>query len=113
MIYELLIRSAGKNTMSSDNLVWIDANLTTRGFEKWMMDRSLLNKTGDAPVARWSIMQTVLPAQFMLETDTAALEHHISDLMNGTQEINAVPDAVKALRIFQLSAEKKELAEVC
>ena len=49
----------------------------------------------------------------MLETDTAALEHHISDLMNGTQEINAVPDAVKALRIFQLPAEKKELAEAC
>jgi len=33
MIYELLIRSSNSKTVTSDNLVWIDANLTTRSFE--------------------------------------------------------------------------------
>lgn len=112
MIYELLIRSSGQNTSSSNNLVWIDANLSTRSFEKWLTDRSLLNKTGNAPVARWSIMQTDRPAHFKLDRDTAALEHHISELINGNQVIKAVPDALKALKAFQLASVTKELAEV-
>ena len=43
MIYELQIRGTNGKQMSSDNLIWIDSNLPTRSFEKWLLDRKLLN----------------------------------------------------------------------
>ena len=81
MIYEILIRS-GKQSTSSDNLIWIESNLPTRAFEKWLVQRNLLNGLGTAPVARWSIVQTQRPAHFVLKTQEAALERRIAELMN-------------------------------
>jgi len=60
MIYEIQIRGNKSNQMSSDNLIWIDSNLPTRSFEKWLLDRDLLNANGLAPVVRWSIVQSQL-----------------------------------------------------
>lgn len=81
MIYEILIRSTKQST-SSDNLIWIESNLPTRAFEKWLVQRDLLNGFGTAPVARWSIVQTQRPAHFVLKTQEAALERRIAELMN-------------------------------
>ncbi|MET3105331.1 hypothetical protein AAKU67_001079 [Oxalobacteraceae bacterium GrIS 2.11] len=82
MIYEILIRGNGSQAMSSDNLIWIESNLPTRAFEKWLMERDLLNPAAKAPVVRWSIVQTQRPAHFVLKTEAAALERRIAELMN-------------------------------
>jgi len=85
MIYEILIRGTGNKQMTSDNLIWVESNLPTRAFEKWLMERNLLNgidSTGPAPVARWSIVQSKRPAHFVLKTEAAALEMRIAELMN-------------------------------
>ena len=87
MIYELLIRGNKSNQMSSDNLIWIDSNLPTRSFEKWLLDRNLLNATGQAPVVRWSIVQTQRPAHFVLKTEAAAIEQRIAALMNPPKRV--------------------------
>ena len=82
MIYEILIRGNDNKQMSSDNLIWIESNLPTRAFEKWLLERDLLNFSGTAPVVRWSIVQTQRPAHFVLKTEAAALEQRIAALMN-------------------------------
>ncbi len=86
MIYEIQIRGNKSNQMSSDNLIWIDSNLPTRSFEKWLLDRNLLanhsNGAVQAPVVRWSIVQTQRPAHFVLKTEAAAIELRIAELMN-------------------------------
>jgi len=58
-------------------------------------------------------MQTTRPAHYQLESDVHALENHISELINGTQEVREVPDALKALRIFKLPVTNRELAIAC
>jgi len=82
MIYEILIRGNDNKQMSSDNLIWIESNLPTRAFEKWLLDRNLLNSGGNAAVVRWSIVQTQRPAHFVLKSEAAALEQRIAALMN-------------------------------
>jgi len=86
MIYEIQIRGTAGTQMSSDNLIWIDSNLPTRSFEKWLLDRNLLAShsvsTAEAPVVRWSIVQTQRPAHFVLKTEAAALERRIAELIN-------------------------------
>jgi len=87
MIYEILIRSNNNKQMTSDNLIWVESNLPTRAFEKWLLDRNLLNGTGHAPVARWSIVQSQRPAHFVLKTESAALEMRIAALMNPPKRV--------------------------
>ncbi|TDK67197.1 hypothetical protein [Sapientia aquatica] len=82
MIYEILVRSNNGKAPTSDNLIWIESNLPTRSFEKWLVERNLLNHSGNAPVARWSIVQTQRPAHFVLSTQEKALEKRIASLMN-------------------------------
>ena len=86
MIYEILIRGSNQST-SSDNLIWIESNLPTRAFEKWLVQRNLLNGFGTAPVARWSIVQSQRPAHFVLKTQEAALERRIAELMNPAKSV--------------------------
>jgi len=87
MIYEIQIRGNKSNQMSSDNLIWIDSNLPTRSFEKWLLDRDLLNANGLAPVVRWSIVQSQRPAHFVLKTEAAAIERRIAELMNPPKRV--------------------------
>ena len=91
MIYELLIRSSNGKTGSSDNLIWVDSNLPTRAFEKWLLDRALLNPAGQAAVVRWSIVQTQRPAHFVLKTQAAALEQRIAELVNPAKRSKKSP----------------------
>jgi len=86
MIYEILIRSNGKQ-MTSDNLIWIESNLPTRSFEKWLMERDYLVPGSQAPVVRWSIVQTQRPAHFVLKTEAAAIERRIAELMNPVKRV--------------------------
>ena len=65
MIYEILVRANNTKKSSSDNLIWIESNYSTRVFEQWLLDRGLLNRSGNAPVVRWSIVQTARPAHFV------------------------------------------------
>lgn len=87
--------------MSSDQLIWIESSLSTRGFEQWLISKSLLNGTSNAPVLRWSIVQSDRPAHFQLATQMAALEKHIAQLMTSSPEIREMPAAVTALRAYQ------------
>ena len=87
MIYEILIRGTDSKQMTSDNLIWIESNLPTRTFEKWLMERNLLNSGANAPVVRWSIVQTQRPAHFVLKTEAAALERRIAELMNPPKRV--------------------------
>ena len=87
MIYEILIRGTSNKQMTSDNLIWVDSNLPTRAFEKWLLERNLLNASGNAPVVRWSIVQSKRPAHFVLKTEAAALERRIAELMNPPKRV--------------------------
>ena len=82
MIYEILIRCNNGQSVNSDNLIWIESNLPTRSFEKWLMERQLLSPAGKAPVVRWGIVQTQRPAHFVLKTQAVALEQRIAALLN-------------------------------
>ncbi|MBI1770954.1 MAG: hypothetical protein HYR68_01045 [Burkholderiales bacterium] len=110
MIYEILVRpSDNSKKMTADHLIWIESNMTTRSFENWLREKSLLDGSGHAPVARWSIVQTQRPAHFNLATQAKALKGRISELMTGTPEIVAVPDASRALKAFRLKSPVQEL----
>lgn len=86
MIYEILVRSNNQST-DSDNLIWIESNLPTRAFEKWLVQRDLLNGFGTAAIKRWSIVQTQRPAHFVLKTQEAALERRIAELLNPAKRV--------------------------
>jgi len=73
--------------MQSDNLIWIESNLPTRSFEKWLLERDFLNPGSQAPVVRWSIVQTQRPAHFVLKTEAAAIERRIAELMNPEKRV--------------------------
>jgi hypothetical protein len=110
MIYEILVRPTDNSKkMSSDNLIWIESDMTTRSFEKWLRERSLLDASGHAPVVRWGIVQTTRPAHYKLATQAKALKSRISELMTGAPEIMAVPDASRALKVFRLKSPVQEL----
>ncbi|MES2073322.1 MAG: hypothetical protein V4488_23420 [Pseudomonadota bacterium] len=111
MIYEIQIRNQANNKNTSDQLIWIESDLPTRSFEEWLQNRSLLNRSGLAPVVRWSIVQTQRAAHFVLATQAKALENRIAELMNGVVDVVGVPDASKALKAFQLKVSTPELAE--
>ncbi|MFZ6862947.1 hypothetical protein ACO0K7_09945 [Undibacterium sp. Ji67W] len=110
MIYEILVRPSDNKKMTSDNLIWIESDLPSRSFEKWLRDRALLDGTLNAPVVRWSIVQTTRPAHFKLATQAKALKSRISELMSAQPEVREVPDASIALSAFRLKAQKTELA---
>ena len=110
MIYEILVRPSDKSQMTSANLLWIESDLPSRSFEKWMRDRALLDNSGHSPIVRWSIVQTTRPAHFKLASQAKALKSRISELMSGAPEVHAVPDASRALKAFRLPAKKAELA---
>ena len=93
MIYEIQIRAAANTPMSSDQLIWIESSLPTRTFEQWLISKSLLNGTGNAPVVRWSVVQSARPAHFHLESQMVALEKHIAALMSGTPQGRAIAEA--------------------
>lgn len=109
MIYEILVRAAENKKITSDHLIWIESDLPTRSFEKWLQDRSLLDTSGKSPVVRWSIVQTQRPAHFKLATQAKALKTRISELLSGVHEIVDVPDASRALKAFRLKTAKREL----
>lgn len=113
MIYEILVRASENKKITSDHLIWIESDLTTRSFEKWLTDRSLLDTSGKSPVVRWGIVQTQRPAHFKLATQAKALKSRISELMSGVHEIVAVPDASRALKAFRLQTPKRELISAC
>lgn len=105
MIYEILVRPTDKSRkITADHLIWIESDMTTRSFEKWLRERSLLDGTNLSPVARWSIVQTQRPAHFKLATQAKALKSRISELMTGVSEVVAVPDASRALKAFRLKS---------
>lgn len=109
MIYEIAVRPSANQKMTSDHLIWVETDMPTRSFEKWMRDRALLDGTGQAPIVRWSIVQTQRPAHFKLATQAKALKSRISELMSGLPEVIAVQDASKALSAFRLKAKTPEL----
>ena len=98
MIYEIQLRTNGTAKSSSDNLIWIDSDLSTRSFEQWLIDRSLLNRTGNAPVVRWSIVQTRRDAHFSLKNQENALEKRISELLNPVSVAKSVKVVKKVIR---------------
>ncbi|MBR7780214.1 hypothetical protein [Undibacterium rugosum] len=105
MIYEILVRAADNKKINSDHLIWVESDLPTRTFEKWMRDRGLLNDSGHSAILRWSIVQTQRPAHFKLATQAKALKSRISELMSGIPEVLDVPDASKVLSTFRLKAK--------
>lgn len=113
MIYEILVRPAKNTKMTSDHLIWIESDLPTRAFEKWMQDRGLLDSSGQAAVMRWSIVQTTRAAHFKLATQAKALKSRISELMSGVQDVVDMPDATKALSAIRMKARQPELAVSC
>ncbi|MEB0139707.1 MULTISPECIES: hypothetical protein [unclassified Undibacterium] len=110
MIYEILVRPADKQKMSSEHLIWIDSDLPSRSFEKWLSELGLLDHSKLSAIVRWSIVQTTRPAHFKLATQAKALKSRISELMSGVPEVRAVPDAAKALSVFRFKAPKHEFA---
>lgn len=97
MIYEILVRGKD-NKITSDNLILIESPLTTRSFEKWLLERSLLGST----VLRWSIVQTSHPAHFNLATQEKALEARIDELVTGIKPVVRTQKVVKERKGFQL-----------
>lgn len=87
MIYEILVRPSYSKRMTSDHLVWIESDLPTRSFEKWLFEQSLMDGSGRAAIVRWSIVQSQKPAHFKLATQAKALISRIAELMSGTPEL--------------------------
>ena len=104
MIYEILIRGKKAQSTSSDNLIWVDSNLPTRSFEKWLLERNLLNHSGNAAVVRWSIVQTQRPAHFILSTQARALEKRIAYLMNPPSAVKKAARTPHVLPNFVVNA---------
>ena len=108
MIYEILVRPSYNKKMTSDHLIWIESDLPTRSFEKWMHDVALLDGTGRSPLVRWSIVQTQRVAHFILATQQDALKSKIAQLMGGATHLVHVPLANEAKAV---SPTKKQTAE--
>lgn len=110
MIYEILVRPSYSKRMTSDHLVWVESDLPTRSFEKWLCDQSLLDASGRSAVVRWSIVQSQRPAHFKLATQAKALVSRIAELMLGTPDVASVVDAAIPLKAFQLKNKALALA---
>ena len=108
MIYEILVRPSYNKKMTSDHLIWIESDLPTRSFEKWMRDVALLDSTGRSPLVRWSIVQTQRAAHFILATQQDALKNKIAQLMGGATHLTSLPVAIDTK---QLAQAKKQTAE--
>ena len=108
MIYEILVRPSYNKKMTSDHLIWIESDLPSRTFEKWMRDVALLDGTGRSPLVRWSIVQTQRAAHFILATQQDALKSKIAQLMGGAIHLVNVPaanDAKPATTVKKQTAE--------
>lgn len=108
MIYEILVRPSYNKKMTSDHLIWIESDLPTRSFEKWMRDVALLDSTGRSALVRWSIVQTQRAAHFILATQQDALKNKIAQLMGGAIHLASVPATNDAKQVSQV---KKQSAE--
>lgn len=108
MIYEILVRPSYNKKMTSDHLIWIESDLPTRSFEKWMRDVALLDSTGRSPLVRWSIVQTQRAAHFILATQQDALKSKIAQLMGGAIHLTNTPVAIDVKQVTQV---KKHAAE--
>ena len=108
MIYEILVRPSYNKKMTSDHLIWIESDLPSRTFEKWMRDVALLDGTGRSPLVRWSIVQTQRAAHFILATQQDALKSKIAQLMGGATHLVNVPTASDAK---PATTVKKQTAE--
>lgn len=91
MIYEILVRPSYNKKMTSDHLIWIESDLPTRTFEKWLREVSLLDGSGRSPLVRWSIIQTQRAAHFVLATQQDALKEKIAQLMGGAIHLAKLP----------------------
>jgi hypothetical protein len=105
MIYEILVRPSYNKKMTSDHLIWIESDLPTRSFEKWMRDVALLDSTGRSPLVRWSIVQTQRAAHFILATQQDALKNKIAQLMGGALHLTNVPVANEAKKVTQVKKQ--------
>lgn len=110
MIYEILVRPSYSKRMTSDHLVWIESDLPTRSFEKWLCDQSLLDGSGRSAIVRWSIVQSQRPAHFKLATQAKALVSRIAELMLGTPDVAPAPDVATSQKAFQLKNKALVLA---
>ena len=108
MIYEILVRPSYNKKMTSDHLIWIESDLPTISFEKWMRDVALLDGTGRSPLVRWSIVQTQRAAHFILVTQQDALKNKIAQLMGGATHLTDLPVANDTKQSVQA---KKQAAE--
>ena len=99
MIYEILVRPAYSKRMTSDHLVWIESDLPTRSFEKWLCEQSLMDASGRSAIVRWSIVQTQKAAHFNLATQAKALISKIAELMQGAPEVVPVTEEAKTLQL--------------
>jgi hypothetical protein len=93
MIYEILVRPSYNKRMTSDHLIWIESDLPTRSFERWLTENSLLEKSTRSPLVRWSIIQTKRAAHFILASQQEALKNRISELMSGATHLQDMPEA--------------------
>jgi hypothetical protein len=110
MIYEILVRPSYDKRMTSDHLIWIESNLPTRSFERWLSENSLLEKTTRSPIVRWSIVQTKRAAHFVLATQQDGLKARISELMSGASHLPGASEAAIAIEALPASRRGMELS---
>ncbi len=102
MIYEILVRPTTNKQINSDHVIWIDSNLPSRHFERWLREKNLLDGSAQSPVQRWSIKQTTRPAHFDLSTEAAAIQSRIAELIGENAVVIEMPEAARALEAFRL-----------
>ena len=91
MIYELVIRPPYNKMMTTDHLIWVESDLPSRSFERWLKSKALLDGTHRAPLVRWGIVQTQKPAHFILESQETSLNTRINELMSGAAHLIDLP----------------------
>ncbi len=110
MIYEILVRPSYDKRMTSDHLIWIESNLPTRSFERWLSENSLLEKTTRSPIVRWSIVQTKRVADFVLATQQDGLKARIAELMSGASHLQSASEASIELEAISALPRSREFS---
>jgi hypothetical protein len=110
MIYEILVRPSYSKRMTSDHLVWIESDLPTRSFEKWLFEQSLLDASGRSAIVRWSIVQSQKTAHFKLATQAKALISRIAELMSGIPEVSGASQVSLPQKAVQLNNQAFAIA---
>lgn len=109
MIYEILVRPATNKVINSDHVIWIESNLPSRHFERWLREKNLLDGTSTSPVQRWSIKQTQRPAHFDLANEASAIQLRIAELVGENANVIEMPEAARALDAFRLKQSETQL----